>query len=294
MTYRELASQFEDALNDYLHSLEDGACGATRSHLEDLMWDNKSLIGEALKLAVAARSSAGSEPITTEQLDKLQFGRSLHERPAVAQRARGETVDELRETLDRADKHTAMLMERIAGFESAIAEAHDHVKAGIFTLTSGNKHVPIEFHRAAQALHHALNDASPQAAAEPDVEARIAVLSDALKSILKNTYCDNCREAALVARSALASYVGLARTAPQAVPSNDDRYIGYRDEHGRRLLCSHKHCPAPEKCIRGCLDFGPENHASTPPQRARRAVLEPDEALDPKDFAAAVGGLNNG
>ena len=44
-----------------------------------------------------------------------------------------------------------------------------------------------------------------------DVEARIAVLSDALKRISKNTCCDNCQEAARVARSALGAYVGLAR-----------------------------------------------------------------------------------
>jgi hypothetical protein len=49
------------------------------------------------------------------------------------------------------------------------------------------------------------------AAAEPDIEDRITRLTDALKSISANTCCDNCREAALVARSALASYVGLAR-----------------------------------------------------------------------------------
>jgi hypothetical protein len=47
--------------------------------------------------------------------------------------------------------------------------------------------------------------------AEPDIEARITRLTEALKSISANTCCDNCREAALVARSALASYVGLAR-----------------------------------------------------------------------------------
>jgi hypothetical protein len=52
----------------------------------------------------------------------------------------------------------------------------------------------------------------PQAAAHPDVEARIAVLSDALKSISNNTCCDNCQEAARVARSALCAYVGLSRT----------------------------------------------------------------------------------
>jgi hypothetical protein len=55
----------------------------------------------------------------------------------------------------------------------------------------------------------------------PDHEARIGVLSDALKSIAKNTCCNNCREAANVARSALASYVGLAREPAAALaPSN--------------------------------------------------------------------------
>jgi hypothetical protein len=53
----------------------------------------------------------------------------------------------------------------------------------------------------------------PQRVASPDIEARITVLSDALKSISKNTCCDNCQEAARVARSALGAYVGLARTA---------------------------------------------------------------------------------
>lgn len=47
--------------------------------------------------------------------------------------------------------------------------------------------------------------------AEPAIEARIAQLTNALKSISANTCCANCREAALVARAALASYVGLAR-----------------------------------------------------------------------------------
>jgi hypothetical protein len=47
--------------------------------------------------------------------------------------------------------------------------------------------------------------------AEPDIEAHISRLTQALKSISANTCCDSCREAALVARSALASYVGLAR-----------------------------------------------------------------------------------
>jgi hypothetical protein len=56
--------------------------------------------------------------------------------------------------------------------------------------------------------------------AEPDIEARIGILSDALKSISKNTCCDNCQEAARVARSALGAYVGLAREAhsPAASP----------------------------------------------------------------------------
>jgi hypothetical protein len=83
-------------------------------------------------------------------------------------RARGETVEELCETLDRADAHTKMLMERIARFESAmvaVTEAHEHLKKGIelAKLVTGS-HVPMEFHKAAQALHHALNDTQPQGA----------------------------------------------------------------------------------------------------------------------------------
>ena len=55
--------------------------------------------------------------------------------------------------------------------------------------------------------------------AEIEVERHISVLTDALHSIVKNTCCKNCREAALVARAALASYVGIARSGP--VTSHD-------------------------------------------------------------------------
>jgi hypothetical protein len=66
------------------------------------------------------------------------------------------------------------------------------------------------------------------ATAKPDIEARIAVLFDALKSISKNTCCDNCREAANVARSALAAYVGLAReSALQSLADIDRDLIGH-------------------------------------------------------------------
>jgi hypothetical protein len=59
------------------------------------------------------------------------------------------------------------------------------------------------------------------------IEARIKVLSDALKSISKNTCCDNCREAALVARSAIASYVGLAREGNTAAqPTSPSPAVG--------------------------------------------------------------------
>ena len=65
--------------------------------------------------------------------------------------------------------------------------------------------------------------------AELEIEQRIAILSDALKSISKNTCCDNCREAANVARAALAAYVGLARETPaelHPLPGHDETMAG--------------------------------------------------------------------
>jgi hypothetical protein len=83
---------------------------------------------------------------------------------------------------------------------------------------------------------------APLESAEPDVEERISVLSDALKSIAKNTCCDNCQEAALVARSALGAYVGLARE-PRALPQGMSM-----PPAAQELAAKHDWCPS---CHRG-------------------------------------------
>lgn len=66
-----------------------------------------------------------------------------------------------------------------------------------------------------QIITNLVNLVAAQLASTPewieDHKHWITVLSDALKIISKNTCCDNCREAVLVARSAIASYIGLAR-----------------------------------------------------------------------------------
>ncbi|MGJ4888898.1 hypothetical protein ACQR1Y_11930 [Bradyrhizobium sp. HKCCYLRH3099] len=87
-----------------------------------------------------------------------------------------------------------------------------------------------------KAVANYISARATQSPAEADIEARIAVLSDKLKSISKNTYCTNCQEAALVARSALASYIGLARSSqpetatpsPAAPPPNGAAAAGPR------------------------------------------------------------------
>lgn len=72
-----------------------------------------------------------------------------------------------------------------------------------------------------------LKAAALPASAPEDMAAHIKRLEAGLLSISKNTCCDNCQEAALVARAALASYIGLAEeTNAACLPFHQETMAG--------------------------------------------------------------------
>jgi len=84
-------------------------------------------------------------------------------------RTPAQAAPDLREECANLAYMKQALEEQVAKLEidrAAVAEAHQHIKAGISMLESSPRDVPTSFYRAAHALHHALNDAPPQAATD--------------------------------------------------------------------------------------------------------------------------------
>ncbi len=104
-------------------------------------------------LAALPSSPAPSGPITTEQLDHLQFGRALHDRPSSPAPLRAPQGD------DRGNELTAAIHEVLAedGHVTStkdLAEVLDNVRAAIRDLSSRISGLPIELHRACEALEY--------------------------------------------------------------------------------------------------------------------------------------------